>query len=83
MAMTAGDADANTGLAGVLFTHLKTLNGANATGTGSPMALFCNQLATAIVGYLQSNATVSPTGLPTPLTAPSSGGPVTGTGVLL
>jgi len=39
---------------------------------------FCNALGTAIVSYIQSNAVV----LPTALVAPSSGGPVTGTGTV-
>lgn len=57
MAMVIGSADLGTGLAGAIFTQLKTLPGAQASGTGSPMAGFANALATAIVQYVQANAT--------------------------
>lgn len=39
---------------------------------------FCDDLAGAIVAYIQANASV----LPTLLVAPSGGGPVTGTGTI-
>lgn len=42
----------------------------------------CNAIASAIITEITTNAIVSPAGLPTPLTAPPSGGPVTGTGVV-
>ena len=76
MPMVAGDADSNTGLAGVIFTHLKTVPGANADGSDSPMAQFSNELAAAIVSYVTANATV----LPLAMVAGSV--PVTGTGTV-
>ena len=36
-----------------------------------------------IIGHIQTYGVVSPTGTPVPLTAPTGGGPVTGTGKVL
>ena len=47
-------------------------------GTSVEAQQFSDDLASAIVGYLQANATV----VPTLLVAPPGGGPVTGTGTL-
>jgi hypothetical protein len=49
----------------------------NATSQAE-MQAFCDDLANAIVPYIQTNATV----LPTLLVAPGGGGPVTGTGTV-
>lgn len=74
MPLLAGDAFANTGLAGALFTTLSVTEGSR-----SPqMELFCNALANAIIPYIVANALV----LPTALAAPPGGGPVTGTGTV-
>jgi hypothetical protein len=57
MPMIVGDADANTGMAGAIFAQLKTLPFSGPTALpGSPMALFANHLAGAIVAYIQANA---------------------------
>lgn len=73
MALSAGNADLNTGLAGAIFTQLKTLPGAQFSGLNSPMAQFANALATAIIPYITTNAVVPGTGLLAP------NGAVTGT----
>lgn len=60
MAMTAGDAAGGTGLAGALKTALLANDAhGNSTGAqaGNTLNAFCNQLANAIVSYVQGNAT--------------------------
>lgn len=64
------------GLSSALQSDLASVSGFRA---GSPEAIdFCDKLATAIVKYIQANATV----IPTALVAPSGGGPVTGVGTV-
>lgn len=77
MSMDAGDANTPSGLAGDLYTNgvLMSVLQPNVSAK-----TFCNWLAQVIIDHIQANAEVSPNGT---MVAPSGGGPVTGTGVLL
>lgn len=66
----------SAGLSAVIKSNLTSVNGFRASSTEGQA--FCDQLAAAIVGYIQANATV----LPTALVAPGGGGPVTGVGTV-
>ncbi len=79
MSLIVGDADLNTGCAGAIFTTLKTLPGAQATGLDSAMAKFANAIAAGLIPYLVANTVVSP--LPA-MAAPPGGGPVVGAGTI-
>ena len=65
---------------GALKTAIKAAFAA-AIGTDDNGDAVAQDLADAIETFVKT-ATVGPGGLPVPLTAPSGGGPVTGTGVL-
>lgn len=72
-------------VAATLATQLHSALAARSWFNGSdPSSVqLCTDIATAVVAFLQANATVVPTtlGVPT-LVAPSGGGPVTGVGSL-
>lgn len=55
-------------------------NPASGALDNAALTAFCNAIAEAVVSEFTTNAVVSPTGAPVPLTAPPTGGPVTGTG---
>lgn len=44
------------------------------------LTALCQAIAEALIEEVTTHGVVSPLGLPTPLTAPPGGGPVTGTG---
>jgi hypothetical protein len=74
------------GLSAAIKAALGTHSGFGSTrDTAGPAQQFCDDLASAIVSYIQGNATVSPVLGPggPGLVAPPSGGPVTGAGSIL
>lgn len=73
-----------TGSSSTLSTTLRAALLANpATGAVDNAALteFCNTIASVVVAHIVNNATVIPTGLPTPMS--NAGGPVVGTGMIV
>lgn len=66
-----------------LSASLKAALLAGPTGAVDNEALdaFCDALADVVIAHIVANATVSPVGLPAPMS--NTGGPVVGTGVIL
>lgn len=64
-----------------LLNNLQSAFVAAGAQSGAPLTTLVTGIRDAIMIELRA-ATVSPAGAPTPLTAPPSGGPVTGTGKL-
>lgn len=82
MALSGGNAEANTGLAGALYTALEGQFGPFSEEDQDSLFPFCDKLGEAIVGYVVTNAEVAvsvkttDTGLQTSTTVgTATGGP--------